>query len=162
MTSTIRNSVAFSMVFKACLVHSSGPFSRNLSVKITQLTTSWCSISWIIWTNVFVDDGDLPLRAAIISSQRSQHTPAVQCILSWPPCTSIWRYTHQITCCCILLLYQGLHTLFKCGSWVIFSLTAIAVLRWRNWCLQCCCVSARGALDEAPVIQLDSNSITLG
>jgi hypothetical protein len=36
------------------------------------------------------------------------------------------------------------------------------VVRWTNWFLLSCWVSARGALDEAPVIRLDSDWISLG
>jgi hypothetical protein len=39
---------------------------------------------------------------------------------------------------------------------------AIAASRWTNWCLSCSCVSARGALDEAPIVRLDSDWITPG
>jgi hypothetical protein len=38
---------------------------------------------------------------------------------------------------------------------------AIAASRCTNWCLGCSCVSARGALDEAPIVWLDSDWITL-
>jgi hypothetical protein len=34
--------------------------------------------------------------------------------------------------------------------------------RCTNWCLRCSSVSARGALDEAPVVRLDSDWIILG
>jgi len=46
--------------------------------------------------------------------------------------------------------------------WALFSVAAIAALWWSNWYLHCCCVSARGALDAAPIVWLNSDCITLG
>ena len=41
-------------------------------------------------------------------------------------------------------------------------MAVIAVSRWTNRYLCRCCVSARGALDDAPIVQLDSEHIILG
>jgi len=129
---------------------------------MTELTTSCCSILWTVLTNAFFDNGGLPLWAAVNWSRSSLHTPAVHYIVSSPPSTSIWSYSHPIACCCLLLLSSVLCTFFKSASWVIFSVAAIAASRWTNWFLRCCFVSARGALDDAPVIRLTLYSITLG
>jgi len=60
------------------------------------------------------------------------------------------------------MLVPVLRTNFKCTSWFIFLVATIAVSRWTNWCLRCCCGSLGGALFEEPVIRLDSASITPG
>jgi hypothetical protein len=39
---------------------------------------------------------------------------------------------------------------------------AIAASRWTNWCLHCRYFSARGALDEAPNVWLNSDRLTPG
>ena len=46
-------------------------------------------------------------------------------------------------------------TFFECASWVIFVLATIALLRWTNWCLCCCCVSLSEELFKAPAVGLD-------
>ena len=162
ITLTIYDSIASSTVFKPCLVHTWGPLSRKSSAKIPELTTSWCSISCTMRTNAFVDHGGLALRAAINWSRSSLHTPAVHYILSWLPSISIWSYSHPIACCCLLLLHLVLRTIFRCATWAILSVAAIAASWWTNWCLHCSCVPARGALDDAPIVRLDSDCITLG
>jgi len=162
ITSTIYESVASSRVFEACLIHSRGPLSRNSSATIPRLTTSWCLIPGTVRTNTFIDHRGLPLRAPINWSRSSLLTPAVHYILSWPPSILIWRYSHPIACCCLLLLHPVLRTVFKCASWAIILVAAIAASRWTNWCLSCCCVPARGTSDQVAVVQLDSDCITPG
>jgi len=162
ITSTIFHSVASSRVFKACFVHSQGPLSRTSSAKITELKTSYCSISRIARTKAFINHAGLPLRVAMNWSRSSLCTPAVHYIVSWPPSISIWSYSHPIVSCCRLLLRPVLHTVCKCASWAIFLVAVIAVSHWTNWCLCCSCVSARGSLDEAPCVWLDSDLITPG
>jgi len=119
-------------------------------------------MSWTIRTNAFVDQWGLPLRVAINWSPSSLLTPAVHYIVSWPSSTLIWSYSYSIACCCLLLMSPVLRNFFKCASWVIFWVAAIVALRWTNWCLRWWCVSARGALDEAPIVRLDSDSTTPG
>jgi hypothetical protein len=154
--------VASSNVLKAGLAYSQGPLSQNLSAKISGLTTSRCSILWTIRKNAFVDHRGLPLQVAMNWSWSSLHTPAAYYIVSWLRSTSIWSYSHQITCCFLLLLRTVLSTVCECKFWDIFSVAAIAA-SWRtNWCLCRCCVSARGSFNEAPVVGLNSDSNTLG
>jgi len=124
--------------------------------------TSWCLISWTVWTNAFLDNGGLPLGAAINWSQSSLRTTAVHYIISWPPSTSVWRYSHLNAFYFLLSLGPDVRTMFPCACWAISSGVAIAASLWTNWCLRCCCVWARGALEEAPVIRLNSDSITPG
>jgi len=125
-------------------------------------TASWWSIPPTVRTNAFVDHGSLPLHAVINWLRSSLHTPAVHYIVSWPPSTSIWSYLHPVGCCCLLLWCPALRTVFKFVSLAIFSVAAIAASRWTNWCLHCCCVSARGSLDEAAVVRLGSDWIPPG
>jgi len=124
--------------------------------------TSWCSILRTVQTYAFVDHGDLPLRAAINWSQSSLCTPAIHYIVSWPPSTSRWSYSHPIAYCFLSLQHPVLHTSSKCASLFILSVAAIAASQWTDWCLHCYCVSARGAFDEAPVVRLSSDSIAPG
>jgi len=133
-----------------------GPLSRNLSAKIPELTTSWYSISRTVRTNALVDHGCFPLQAAMNWSRSSQRTPAVRYTVSWPLSTSLWIDSHPIACCFLLLLLPVLHTILKCGSWLIFSVATIAASRWPHWCLRCCCVPMGGALFEVPVVPLNS------
>jgi len=161
-TSTIYDSVAYSKDIETCFAHSRGPLSWYSCAKISDLITYWCSISRTVRTNAFVNNEGLLLLAMINWSRSSLRTPAVHYIVSWPPSTSIWRYSHPIACCFPILLRLALHTIVKCASWAIFSVATIAVLQWTNWCLRCCCVSARGPFDEAPIFRLDLDSITPG
>jgi hypothetical protein len=126
------------------------------------MTTSWCVISQTVLRNTCIDHGGLPLQAAINWSGSSLRTPAVHNIVSWPPSTSIWSYPHLIRWGLVLFLHPVLRTILRYLPWAIFSVAAIAVSGWTNWCLHCCCVSARGEVDKAPVVQLESDSIAPG
>jgi hypothetical protein len=160
--STIYHSVHLSKVFTACFVHSRRRFSRNSSAKIPELTTSSCSISRTVRTNVLVEHGDLPLRNAINWSCTSLHTLAVCYILSWPSFTQRWIDSHPIARCFKFLLLPVLRTVFECASLLKFWGATLAVSRWTNWSLRCCCVSSNDALREAPVVRLDSAPIAPG
>jgi hypothetical protein len=102
------------------------------------------------------------LQAVINWSRSILPTPAVHFIVCWLPSTSKGRYSHPIACCFLILLRPVSCTFFHCTSWAIFLVAAIAGLWWTNWCLDCCCVAARGASIEAPVVQLDLESVTPG
>ena len=158
----VYGSVAFSRVFTACFVHSQWHLSPNSFAKIPELVTSPCSILGTVRTNAFVDHGGLPLRTAINWSRSSLRTPAVQYNVSWPPCISIWSYSHPMACCCLWMLSPVLSTFLKCASWAIFSVAAIVESQCTKWCVCCSCLSARGGVAEAPVVQLDSDWITPG
>jgi len=120
-------------------------------------------MSHIVQTTAFVDHGGLPLWVAINWSWSSLRSPAsVHYIVIRPPSTLSCSYIHPIACCSVLLLRPVIWTVIKCASWAIFSVAAIAESPCSNQCLFRCCVSARGSFDEAPVIQLDSDSITPG
>jgi len=80
------------------------------------------------------------LGAAINWSRSFLRTPAVHDIVSCPPSTPIWSYSHPIAYCFLSLLLLALHIVLKCASWVIFSVATIAASWWTNWCLYCCCV----------------------
>jgi len=127
---------------------------------IPEQTTSWISISRNRERNAFVDEGGLSLRVVINWSQSFWRTPAVRYIVSWPPSTLIWSYTHPIACCFLLMLLPVSCTLSKCASWAIISVGAVVVSRWTNSCLCCCCISVRGAFNEELIVRLDSDSIT--
>ena len=104
ITSTIYDSIASSMVSKVCFVHTWGHLSQNLSTKIQELITSWCSMSRTVRTNSLADHGGFPWWVAINFSHSAQHTPAVHLIVSWLPSTSTRIYSHPIACCFWLLL----------------------------------------------------------
>jgi len=137
-------------VINACFVHWWGCLSVNSSAKIPELTTSWCSISRTVRTNGFVDHGGFLLRAAINSLHSSLRTPAVRYIVNWPPFASIWIYPHPTACCFLFLLLAVLRTIFKCASWVICLVAALAASRWTNLCLRSCCVPSISVFDVAP------------
>jgi len=132
--------VASSNVINACFVHSQGCWSGNSSAKIPELTTSWCSISRTVRTNDFVDHGGFPLRAAITSLCSSLRTPAVRYTVNWPPFAPIWIYPHPTACYFLFFQLPVLRTIFKCASWVICLVAALAVSQWTNLCLHSCCV----------------------
>jgi len=137
-------------VINACFVHSRECLSGNSSAKIPELTTSWCSISRAVRTNAFVDHGGFPLRAAINSLCSSLRTPPVRYTVNWPPIASIWIHSHPTACCFVFFLLPVLWTIYKCASWVICLVAALAVLRWTNLCLRSCCVPRISVLDVAP------------
>jgi len=85
VTFTIYPSVVSSKLIKACFVHSQGCLSGNSAAKIPELTTSWCSTSWTVWTIAFVGHGGFPLQAAINSLRSSLRTPGVRYTVNWPP-----------------------------------------------------------------------------
>jgi len=150
------------MMFTTSFVHFQGCLSQSSSVKIPEMTTSWCLILQTVLTNALVDHGGFPLQVAMNWSRSSLATPAVHSILGWPPSTLIWSYSHPTTCCFMFLLLPVLRTVPKCAFWVIFSVTAIAASWWTNCSLGCCSVSPGGALVEVPVIALDSDPIAPG
>jgi len=59
-----------------------------------------------------------------------------------------------------IICATGFTHCFKCAYWAFHSAAAIATSRWTNWCLRCSSVSARGALQEAAIVQLDSDCTT--
>jgi len=61
---TICPSLGSSIVNTACLVHSQGCLSGNLSVKMPEVTASWCSISQTVRPNFSVNYGWFLSRAA--------------------------------------------------------------------------------------------------
>jgi hypothetical protein len=69
---------------------------------------------------------------------------------------------HPMAGCFFFLLLLGLHTIFKCTSWVIMLVATIAASLWTNWCLHCCCVLPSGALLEVSVVRLDLPPISPG
>ena len=151
MTSTIYTSLASSKVIKACFVCSQGHLSRNSSAKILELTTSWCSISRTVRTNSLLDHGGFPFWEELNWSRSSLRIPAVYYTVSWPSFSLIWIHSHPIACCFLVLLLRVLQTIFKCASWVIFLVAALAVLRWTNCCLRSCCVPESDILGATPV-----------
>lgn len=59
------------------------------------------------------------------------------------------------------MLIPDLQTIIECALLVIFVVAAFAASQWRHWYLLYCCVSAGGPLDEAPVVRLHSNLLSL-
>jgi len=137
-------------VIKACFVHSRGRLSGNSSGKITELTTSRCSISRTVRTNAVVDHGGFPVRAAMNSLHSSLRTPAVGYKVNWPPFASIRIYSHPTACCFLFLLLPVLRTIFKCTSWVICLVATLAASPWTNLCLRSCCVPRISVFDVVP------------
>jgi len=150
LTSTMYTSVAFSQVINTCFVHSQGCLSGNSSAKIPELTTWCCSISRTVRTNAFVDHGGFLLRVAMNSLCSPLRTPAVRYTVDWPPIAFIWIHSHPTACCFLFFLLPVFQTIFKCASWVIYLVGALAASRWTNLCLRSCCVSRISALDVAP------------
>jgi len=139
-------------VIKACLVHSRGRLSGNSSVKIPELTTSWCLISRTVPTDAFVVHGGFPLRAAMNSLRNSLRTPGVCYLVNWLPFATIQIYLHTTACCFLFLLLPVLQTITKWASWVICLVATLAASRWTNFCLRSCCVPRSSLLDVAPAI----------
>jgi len=137
-------------VINACFVHLRGCLSRNLSSKLTELITSWCSILRTVRTYAFVDHGDFPLWAAINSLCSSLQTPAVRYTVNWLPIASISIQSHPTACCFLFFLLPDLRTIFKCTSWVICLEAALAVSQWTNLCLCSCCVPRISVFDVVP------------
>jgi len=161
-SSTISSTVASSRVIIACFVDSRGCWSRNSSVEIPELATPRYSILRSGRTNALVNHGGFPLLGGINWSCSSQCTPAVHHIVRWWPSTLIWIRSHPMACCLIVLCPPGLRTNVNCATWVIVSVVAVAASRWTELCLHCCSVSAGGAVDQAPVVRLDSDRLTAG
>ena len=137
-------------MINACFVHSQGCLSGNSSAKIPELTASWCLILRTVWTNAFVDHGGFLLWTAINSLCNSLQTPAVRYTVNWPPIAWIWIYSHPTACCFLFFLLPVLRTIFKCASWVICLVAALAASQWTNLCLRSWCVPRISVLDVAP------------
>jgi hypothetical protein len=161
-TSTIYASVASSKMIKAWFVNSRGPVSRNWYTKILELTTALCSILRTMRTNALVDRAGFPLRAAIHWSLSSQRTPATWYPVNWRPFIAVWVYSHPTACRFLFVLLPVLWTNFKCGSWVIFLVAALAASRWIDKCLHSCCVPISDVFDEEPANRLDSHPLRPG
>jgi len=142
-------------VFKCCFIHSWGCLWRNLYTNIPQLTTSWCSITWAMWTYALVDNGGFLLLAAIHWLCSSLVIAAVHYMAAWWPSTLISINSHPIACCLFFLLLWGIKLIWECASWVIFSMAALAASLWTNWCLGCCGVLLSGVLGELLIGRLD-------
>jgi len=123
--STTYDSVASSQVLMAGFAHSPGPLSRNSSVKIQQLTISWCSILWTVHTNALVDHAGLPLQVVINWLRSSLCTPTYDYIVSSCPSTTIWIHSHPVAFCFWFLLLLVLRTIFISESQIIG--------RWLHW-----------------------------
>jgi len=156
ITSTIYASVESSNVVKACLGHCRGSPGLNSSAEITELTTSWCSISWNVRTNALVDHWGFPLQVARNSSHSFLRTPAECYIICWRSSTSIRVYSHPNVCSFLFLVHPVLRTICNCASKVMFSVAAFAASRWAKWCHHWSWVSAGGVSKEAPVVLLHS------
>jgi hypothetical protein len=138
------------MGINACFVHSRGCSFRNSSAKIPELITSWFSISRTVRTIAFLDHGGFPLRAAMNSFRSSLRTAAIRYGLKWPPIAWKWIHSHPSTYCFLYLLLPVLRTIFKCASWVICMVAALAASRWTTLCLHSCCVPRICIVDVAP------------
>jgi len=117
ITSTIYDSIASSVVCKACFVHSQRRSSRNSYLTLPELRSSWCSISRTVRTYASVDHGCFPLRAAINWSRSSLRTPPVRYIVSWPSSASIWIDSDRIACCFLFLLLPVSRTVWNKHRW---------------------------------------------
>jgi len=122
--------------------------------------TSWCSISRTVWIKAIVDHGGVLFCATRNWSCSFLRIPAVHYSIKWRPYTMIWTYSHPIVCYFLFLLLPVLRTIYKCASWVMFSVATMAASQWTIWCLHWCCVPSSDALDEAPIVSLDSDLLS--
>ena len=150
ITSTFSASVASAMVIITRFVHWREYLSRNLSVKIPELTTLWDSILQTVWTNALVDHGGFLLRAAMNWLCSSQCSSTVCYMVNWQPFSTVWICSHPTACCFLLVLHPVLVMIFQCASWVIVLVAALAVLWWTNRCLHSSCVPMSAVFDEVP------------
>ena len=141
----------FSKVINPCFIHFRGCLSWNSSATILELTISWCSIPQTVQSNAIFDDGGFPLTALMNWSRSPLCTPALHYTASWPPFTTVWFFSHPIACCFLFLLLPVIWMIFKCASWVIFSVAGLAALRCTSRCLCCRCVPVSDALDTTPI-----------
>jgi len=155
VTSTIYTFVASSEGIKAYFVHSRGCLSPKSYPTMPELPTSWFSISQIVRTNALVDHGHFPVRAAINWVCSSWHILAACATVYWRPLTTVWINSHPTACCSLLMLLPVLRTSFKCVSWVIYLVAALAELRWCNWCLRSYCVPISDVFHDVPANWLD-------
>jgi len=162
ITSTIYPSVASCEVIQACFVQSGGCLSGYSSAKIPQLTTSWCSFSQTVQTNACFNHEGFPLRAAMNWSHSSWRTSAVWYMVNWQPLTTVWICSHAPACCFLFVMLPVLRTIFKCASWVILLVAALAASRRTHWCLRSCCVPISDIFDEAPANPLDLDPLGPG
>jgi len=150
VTSTISGSVATSKVIEACFIHSERCLSGNSSAKIAELTKSWWPISRTVRTNAVLDNGGLPLVASMTLLRRARSTPAVSHTVNWPPFASLWIDPHPTACGFMFLLLPVLQTIFKCASWIICLVAALAASRLTNLYLHSCGVPRISIFDIAP------------
>jgi len=162
MASTIYASVASSKVIQAFVVHSWGWLSGNVSVKIPELTSLWCSTLWTVGTNAIVDYGGFLLWAAIHWSHSSLWTPAVHCMVNWRPFTFIRMCSHPTACWFSFLPDPVLWTMVKRASQVICLLAAFATSRWANWFLRWGRVPMIDIFDVPPANRQDLDPLAPG
>jgi len=70
-------------------------------------------------------------------------------------------YSHPIACGFLLVLLPVSRTIVECATGVVCPVAILAAPRWTNWCLRCWCVPSREALDEAAIVSLDSDPLSL-
>jgi len=95
-------------------------------------------------------------------SRSSLCTLVVHYTVSWQLSTMIWIYKNQIAGCFISLVPLVLWTMFKCASWVILLVAALAVSQWTNWSLQSWYLPMSDIYDKVPIDQLDSDPLLTG
>ena len=124
------------------------------------VTTSLWSIPQTMRTNDMVDHWGFPSQVARNRSRSSLRTSAVYYIICWQPSTSTWQHSHPIASCFWSLLLPVVQTVFNSASRVRFSVAAFAALRWTRWCQSCIWVATSGVMDSAPIVLLDSSSLS--
>jgi len=130
---------------------------ENLSAYIL-----WCSISRTVQTNVMVEHGGFPLWVVINWSRSSRRIPAAWYTVNWWLLTTVWIYSHTAACCFLFVLLPVLGMIFKCASWVILLVAALAASRWTNWWLHSCCVPISDLFVKTPANRLDSDPLGTG
>jgi uncharacterized protein YjeT (DUF2065 family) len=144
-------------VFNSSFVCSQRCYSRNWSVNIPQLTTSYCLILWTMYTSALVDHRGYHLWTELNWSYISLCTLDVQYILGWLMTTSTLISLHCIAFCILLLVLEGLLTMFECVSWIRIWEATLSVSQRTILYVGSCFVQVVGTWNVAPDCRLNSD-----
>jgi len=123
---------------------------------------SWYSIMGTLWKYALVENGGFPSWAVIKWSCSSRRTPTLCLKALWLLFNSIWIYFHPTAYYFKYFPLPVLRTIFKCASWVICLVAALAASQWTHWFLNSCCVPISDMFDIVPANQLDLDTHSPG